>query len=170
MSWSEKVMMVPGATVTVAGEKFSAMLAPTPCGITMVAAPPLVLVVMATEDDVGAVEDVVDVVVEGELAVETVIMLLVVEMLEEGEGAVLVDVCEEVDAAVDVTVAVAVAVAVLVAVNVELVAVLDDVLDDDVLDDIVVYTATNCVGEVMETVRILSVEPVSAQCEKAYAP
>jgi hypothetical protein len=33
-----------------------------------------------------------------------------------------------------------------------------------------VYTATNCVGEVMETVRVLSVEPVSAQCEKVYAP
>jgi hypothetical protein len=39
VSWSEKVIVVPGATVTDAGEKFSDMSVPTPWGITIVVAP-----------------------------------------------------------------------------------------------------------------------------------
>ena len=36
MSWSEKVIVVPGPTVTVAGWKLSDWSVPTPCGITIV--------------------------------------------------------------------------------------------------------------------------------------
>ena len=39
LSWSTNVIVVPGATVSVTGEKLSAWLLPTPCGIVIVTLP-----------------------------------------------------------------------------------------------------------------------------------
>jgi hypothetical protein len=175
LSWSENVTTVPGATVTLAGEKFSVVSVPTFWGITIVTEPPVageeVAVVVLVEVgvlvlvavlvvEVAVIEDVVtadeeDVVVD---ATEVEVVLGAEEEEEEEEDTLVLDagVEEEEDATV------VLAEFVLVVVSVEL----DDVLEEDVL----VYTATSCVAEVIETVRILLVDPVSAQCENVYAP
>jgi hypothetical protein len=175
LSWSENVTTVPGATVTLAGEKFSVVSVPTFWGITIVTEPPVageeVAVVVLVEVgvlvlvavlvvEVAVIEDVVtadeeDVVVVDATEVDVV---LGAEEEEEEEDTLVLDtgVEEEEDATV------VLAEFVLVVVSVEL----DDVLEEDVL----VYTATSCVAEVIETVRILLVDPVSAQCENVYAP
>jgi hypothetical protein len=167
---------VPGATVTLAGEKFSVVSVPTFWGITIVTEPPvageevavvvlvevgvlvlvavLVVEVAVIEDVVTADEEDVVVVVDA----TEVDVVLGAEEEEEEEDTLVLDtgVEEEEDATV------VLAEFVLVVVSVEL----DDVLEEDVL----VYTATSCVAEVIETVRILLVDPVSAQCETVYAP
>jgi hypothetical protein len=165
---------VPGATVTLAGEKFSVVSVPTFWGITIVTEPPVageeVAVVVLVEVgvlvlvavlvvEVAVIEDVVtadeeDVVV----VVDATEVDVVLGAEEEEEDTLVLDagVEEEEDATV------VLAEFVLVVVSVEL----DDVLEEDVL----VYTATSCVAEVIETVRILLVDPVSAQCENVYAP
>jgi hypothetical protein len=174
LSWSENVTTVPGATVTLAGEKFSVVSVPTFWGITIVTEPPVageeVAVVVLVEVgvlvlvavlvvEVAVIEDVVtadeeDVVV----VVDATEVDVVLGAEEEEEDTLVLDagVEEEEDATV------VLAEFVLVVVSVEL----DDVLEEDVL----VYTATSCVAEVIETVRILLVDPVSAQCENVYAP
>jgi hypothetical protein len=142
VSWSLKVTVVPEATVSVDGEKLRDVSEPTPCGIAMVCAPPD----GADDDDA---EEVVVV-----IAVVLLVLALVVELVVEDGGELLVVVeLDEVDAEETDEEAEA-----LVEPEVDETEALEVVDDDDMA-----YTATSCVGDVMETLRILSVEPVSAQ-------
>ena len=161
LSWSAKVTTVPGATVTLAGEKLSVWSAPTFWGMTMVTAPPAggaVVDVLVIEDDVVEVD------VEVEVAT-----LLVVEELVDVDGAELLDVddllvvdaCEDVvDADDDMLVLDACEDVVDADDDLDVTAELDVVV---VVDDELEYTATRCVADVMETVRIGLADPVSAQ-------
>jgi hypothetical protein len=176
LSWSMKVMVVPGATVTLAGEKLSDWSFPTFWGMTMVTAPAAVevlaavLVVMGV-DVLVAEDDVVETVVDVDVGVVLLLLLvmtdievdgallkvvLVVVVVAEGVELILILEADEDDALV-------VACEDVRAVEVEAVLVV-------VVDCALVYTATSCVGEVIETVRIGLVDPVSAQCENVYDP
>jgi hypothetical protein len=104
LSWSAKVTTVPGATVTLAGEKLSVWSAPTFWGMTMVTAPPVggadvAVAVVVVEVGVLVVVDVVVTAAEEEVVVDEV--LTAAE--EEVEDAVVDEEAvaeEDVDAAV----------------------------------------------------------------------
>jgi hypothetical protein len=80
LSWSAKVTTVPGATVTLAGEKFSDWSAPTFWGMTIVTAPPEGAEVAVVEVEVGVLVevDVIVLVVEVGVLVEVEVVVLVV--------------------------------------------------------------------------------------------
>jgi hypothetical protein len=89
LSWSTKVTTVPGATVTLAGEKFSDWSFPTFWGITIVTAPPAAALldtalVAEVEDGVLLVVVVVEIgVLEVEVTEVEIGVLLEVEVAEE---------------------------------------------------------------------------------------
>ncbi len=78
VSWFMKTMVVPGATVSVLGWKFSFVFAPIPLGMTISTVTP----VDEPELELEVVDDVVDdvVLVVGTLLVVVVVVVLVVEL------------------------------------------------------------------------------------------